>query len=56
MVTPLSTLSSELKSCVKVEVATLGSPAQINSPNSLCERKATVNSNVILAYPFELLF
>ena len=34
----------ELRSCVKVEVAVLGSPSPVwSSPYSLCECKATLN-------------
>ena len=35
---------SEFRSCVKVEVAVLGSPVP-NSPYGLCGRKATLNVN-----------
>ena len=35
-------LELELRSCVKVEVAVLGSPAPIVRPYGLCGRKATV--------------
>ena len=37
-------LCIELRSCVKVEVAVLGSPVP-NSPYGFCGRKATLNSN-----------
>ena len=37
---PRTNLRSELRSCVKVEVAVLGSLVP-NSPYCLCERKAT---------------
>ena len=41
---------SKLTSCVKVEVAVLGS---VNSPSGLCGRKATLNfKNVQTAYPY----
>ena len=35
---------SELMSCVKMEVAVLGSQTLLNSPHRLCGRKATLNS------------
>ena len=37
--------TSELKSCVKVEVAVLGSTSLYNSPYGLCGRKLTLNLN-----------
>ena len=36
---------TELRSCVKVEVAVLGSPVP-NSPYGLCGRKVTLDSNL----------
>ena len=35
-------VTAEPRSCVKVEVAFLGSPS-LNSPHGLCGRKATMN-------------
>ena len=37
-------MNSEFRSCVKVEVAALGSPSLINS---LCGRKAALNLNAV---------
>ena len=38
----LNSVTTELRSCVKVEVDALGSPSLI-SPYGLCGRKATLN-------------
>ena len=43
-ISTLTPPTSELRSCVKVEVAVLGSP--FLSPYGLCGRKATLNSNL----------
>ena len=41
----MNKLSTELRSCVKVEVAVLGSPSLVMCPYALCGRKATMNLN-----------
>ena len=47
----LKTLSvSELRSCVKVEVAVQGSPSLIIKPEGLCGRKATLKRNDTTPY------
>ena len=40
--------SSEIRSCVKVEVAVQGSAFLENSPCGLCGRKATLNLDPVL--------
>ena len=47
--TKTKTERAELRSCVKVEVAVLGSATQRVLISSLCGRKATLNSNSLTA-------
>ena len=47
--------ASELRSCVKVEVAVLGLPLP-NSPYGLCGRKATLNLNISVHLPLRHLW